>query len=539
MKKYIVSLLTVLTLVSCNDFIDHEKRGVQNLDKYFTTPEECEYWLNDLYVRATFVTDWWQLVAPRMANEAATDDAWMGNTDQNPEDLFPAAHYLITPSRMGNVPNAYTVRYESIGRCNQALQRIPEITISDDQKDKYMGEAMFLRAYNYLELVSNFGGVPLCLEELSTSQLNLTNATKEEIYKAIEDDLLAACKLLKADVSKIDSERGRANKWAAQALLARTYLFQGKWEQAYTYADSVIATGPYVLEDEFINIWNVNTKNSKEFIFETCVSDQSDKNLGNQMCTFAGARGESVSDFPSKDKEDVSDGWGWGVPTSDLENCYLSENDEIRRKATITSWGEPVYGDEENNPTYKFDLKQNKSGRAIRKFYIPIATRRLLVKKRENAPLNNPVIRLAEMYLTRAEAAYHTNKPGQAIDDVDFVRARVGLSPKKGTVSGSNLLRAIWKERRMELAFEGLRLYDIRRQIDPDTNKPVIASILGPNGSFVKYNTQTSTDKYELTNKGELQDKGANFDLNKHLVWPIPQAEIDRTGGMVKQNPGY
>ncbi len=215
-----------------------------------------------------------------------------------------------------------------------------------------------------------------------------------------------------------------------------------------------------------------------------------------------------------------------------------NEGDDIRRKSTITISGEPAYGDETLNPTHVFDLDQNKSGRIIRKYYIPIATRRALTDKRMNAPLNTPILRLAEMYLTRAEAAYYQNNYSQAMDDVDFVRARVKLAAKKGTVSGKAILRAIWKERRMELAFEGLRLFDIRRQIDPDTNQPVIASLMGSNGTFVKYNTVSSTDKYETTNKKELQDKGVNFDVNKHLLWPIPQSEMDKNTKLV-QNSGY
>ena len=127
----------------------------------------------------------------------------------------------------------------------------------------------------------------------------------------------------------------------------------------------------------------------------------------------------------------------------------------------------------------------------------------------------------------------------EAMDDVDIIRARVKLSPKKGTVTGNEILYAIWKERRMELAFEGLRLFDIRRQIDPVTNKPVIAGLFGPNGSFVRYNMYESTDQYETSNLKELQNKGINFDINKHLVWPIPQSEIDRSFGTVTQNPNY
>jgi hypothetical protein len=119
-----------------------------------------------------------------------------------------------------------------------------------------------------------------------------------------------------------------------------------------------------------------------------------------------------------------------------------------------------------------------------------------------------------------------------------MVRDRVFLAPKTN-LSGNDLLYAIWKERRMELAFEGIRLYDIRREIDPATNRSVIESLFGPDGSFVKYNTQTSTDEFELTNTLERQDKGTMFEAGKHLLWPVPQAEIDRSMGVVQQNPGY
>lgn len=542
MKKYIIILSLIIAWTSCSDFIEHDERGTQNVDIYFETEEECENWINDLYRRAALHYDWWQLIAARITNEAATDDAWMGNTGQSQEDHFPGAHYVITPSRMGRINTVYTKRYESILECNQAIHGIPKSeNISQDSKDRYIAEALFLRAFNYYELVNNFGGVPLVLDVLSTSQLNKEKASKEDVYTAIEDDLIEAIRLFKTPptISELNSKRGKANIWTCKALMARVSLFQGKNQQAHDYADDIIVNGPYALESKFIDIWNVNNHQSKEVIFETETSDNSNYNLGNQMPTYSGARGEVQDAFPSQDKGDVWDGWGWGVPTSDLENCYLSENDTERLKCTIIKWGESVYGDEVNNPIYKFDLGQNKSGRIIRKYYIPIETRRTLVKKRENAPLNLPIIRLAEIYLTRAEALYHLNQGVKAMDDVDFVRARVNLSPKKGTVSGTNILKAIWKERRMELAFEGLRLYDIRRQIDPDTNQPMIASLLGSNGSFVKYNTLTSTDPYETTNKGELQDKGANFDLSKHLVWPIPQAEVDRSGGLVKQNPNY
>lgn len=539
MKKIILSIAVLYFISSScsNDFIEHDERGVQTLDNYFSNTEECQTFVNDLYKRAFLHYDWYQLIAPRLANETATDDAWMGNTQQNASDFIPAAQYLITSNRMGHLSGFYQTRYENIGSCNIAIEGIQKSPIANELKNQYLGESLFFRAYNYYDLVNNFGGVPLVLKPLSTNDLNLQKSTKEEVYASIEADLLKATDLLKTSYSGTD--KGRVTKWACYAMLARVSLFQEKWQEAENYANKVITEGGFSLEPNFINIWNVNNTNGTESILEAQTSSDNSKYLGNQLSTFAGARGELKDNFPSNDSKDVMDGWGWCTPTSDLENCYKSENDIIRRRSTITINGEAAYGDEVNNPTHIWNPSLSKSNRLIRKFYIPVATRRTLISTRFNAPLNVPILRLAEMYLTLAEAQFHLGKTGPALSNIDIVRARVGLSPKSGKVFGAEILRAIWKERRMELAFEGLRLFDIRRQIDPTTNKPVIASIMGPSGSFVFYNTVTSTDSYERSNLLELQDKGVNFDINKNLVWPIPQFEIDRSQGVVKQNPNY
>ena len=539
MKKIFLTIIALCAIVSScsDDFIEHDERGTQTLDNYFSSAEECQTFVNDLYKRAFLHYDWYQLIPGRLANETATDDAWMGNTGQNASDFIPAAQYVIAPNRMGYLSDLFKTRYENIGSCNVALEGIEKSTINENLKNQFLGEALFLRAYNYYDLVNNFGGVPLVLNPLGTSELNLERSSKEEVYASIEADLLKAADLLEPSYSGAD--KGRVTKWASYALLARVSLFQEKWENAKEYSNKVITEGGFALENNFLNIWDVNNHNGVESILEAQTNSDPSKQLGNIFSTFTGARGESKDNFPSKSASDVMDGWGWCVPTSDLENCYLSENDDIRRRSTITKSGDAAYGDEVDNPTHIWDIKQSKSGRIIRKYYIPIAKRRTLVSTFGNAPLNLPVIRLAEMYLTRSEACFHLNQPGLAMDDVDYIRNRVNLTPKKGLVSGNNILRAIWKERRMELAFEGLRLFDIRREIDPDTNKPVIASLMGPSGSFVLYNTTLSTDENELSNLKELQDKGVNFDINRNLVWPIPQSEIDRSGNVLKQNPNY
>jgi hypothetical protein len=149
-------------------------------------------------------------------------------------------------------------------------------------------------------------------------------------------------------------------------------------------------------------------------------------------------------------------------------------------------------------------------------------------------------MRLGETYMTRAEAAYMLTNEGQALIDINTLRDRVELDPITG-LSGPALLRQIWKERRLELAFEGLRYYDMRREIEPDgpnAGLPVITSIMGPNGTFVQYN-KTSTDPFETGNLTEPQDKGSNFQWPKNQYVPIPQREIDNSDGYIKQSPGW
>ncbi len=518
--------------VSCDDFIEKEERGTQTLDNYFQTAQECEKYTNELTQRLLLSKDWYTLLAPRITNEMATDDAWMGNTGQDNSAHRPCSQYIVTPDNMGDMNSIYTAHYYTIQSANIGLEKMANSPITDAQKNQYMGESLFVRAYCYYELVNLFGAVPLYTKSLGTSDLKLERSPAAEVYAQIEADLKeSAAKLEGITVNR----NGRINKWAAYALLARVSLFQEKWADAKLYSNKVITEGPYSLEENFLDIWNVNNHNGKESILEAQSSSIQNEALGSMLPTLSGARGEDKKNFPSNDAKDVIDGWGWCMPTSDLENAYLSENDEIRRRSTITKWGEAAYGDEVLNPTHKFSLNDNKSGRICRKYYIPVATRRTLDKKDGHLPLNIPLIRLAEMYLTRAEANYHTG--GDALADINIIRDRVDLEPKTG-ISGPTLLKQIYKERRLELAFEGLRLFDIRREKDPTTGKRVIETLMGPNGTFVKYNL-SSTDPYETTNTKEPQDKGINFDPAKHLLWPIPQIERDLSNGVISQNPNY
>ena len=163
---------------------------------------------------------------------------------------------------------------------------------------------------------------------------------------------------------------------------------------------------------------------------------------------------------------------------------------------------------------YIIDPAQHKSARIVRKYFVPIE-KRPEVYNTDKIPLDHRILRYADVLLMYAEAC---NELG---DDATALRKDIRL------------------ERRLELAWEQNRLYDIRRWTD-DNGKKVISNLLGTNGTFVKYNTDAATrDLYEWENQGEASNKGAGFDENRDMVFPIPLYEITMSNGSIVQNPGW
>jgi len=537
MKRIIIySILALITLpfFSCSkDFISSTLYGKQDLDNYFNTGAECSSFVDGLYQGFAHWEDWWQNYL-RLNNEMATDDAWMGNLAQDASGNYPFAFYTISAGNdPGALYNFYYFKYQNINTANIAIAHIPAAPISDNDKKILIGQAKFFRAFSFWELIQNFGDVVMFLEPVGTNDLsNVSRTNKDIVYQQIVKDLKEAAVALPSQWTGKDV--GRVTSGACKALLARTYLFMKDYTNAYAYADTVIRSAKYSLEPDFVNVWSCSNHNGVESIFEIQTNPEQSYSVGNRFSVVVNARGEI---WPTDQAANTMDGWGWCVPTSNLENAFKAEADSIRLKSTIIRNNMPVYGDSIDNPHYSFKADNNKSCRTWRKLYVPIAVRKSLINKDGHVPLDLILIRLSEMYLTRAEAAYFNNNPSQALADIKTVRERVKLAEKKG-LSGNSLLYAIWNERRLELAGEGMRLYDLRREIDPVQNKKMIDVVMGPSGTFVKYNA-TGVDYWEKIHTKEPSNKGAAFTEGKNELWPIPQSEIDRSGGKLSQNPGY
>lgn len=563
--KQLLAILTLfgsLTFTSCEDFLTEEVRGQQNLDTYFTTADECEAYITGCYQDIT-CGGWWNINTVWLLSEMCSDDAWMGNTTQSQSDYISLAHYQGNGASNGPISNFWQYRYKGILRCNVAIDRISNAELEDKElQARLVAEARFLRGYFYFELARNFGGVPLITEFKMPEEIQgITRASLENTYKFIEEDLIAAAEVLPKRSEYADADMGRATSGAALGLLGKVYLYQEKWTEARDVLQKLIPESGYTGEDaqtteydllpNFGDVWDKDFDNSVESLFEVQYEYHATLAVGGSLSTVTGARSCGAA---------LGDGWAWCQPTANLEAAY-SEDDERREWTIIKTGCTEIKGETEENFTKilndnkeisvyddcveKYNLPANslvidpsghKSGRIIRKYYLPLNDRPE-VYNTDKSPLNHRILRYADVLLMYAEACNELSDDTHAQAALNRVRNRAGLSPV--SVTGNELRHAIRNERRLELAFEQNRLYDIRRWKD-DNGKPVIANLMGENGTFVKWNTDPATrDAMEWDNQGEASDKGKSFREDRDLLFPIPLYEVTMSNGSIEQNPNW
>lgn len=519
---FLIGCLVLLVIIGgCKkSLLDVSTNGSVQSDQYYTNLDQCNTSTQVAY-RSIDYDSWWQIFNWRyLSGEAASDNGWIGNTYQNTHATYDAVAQYVLDAGNDRCEDQWVMLYKSIGIFNSTIEGIQGAPIDTMSKTKFIAELKFLRSWCYFDLVRNYGGVPLVLK-IYPPTTHLPRNTVNEVYDQVIKDLKECAAVLPRKSEYSAADKFRASSGAALALLAKVYLYKEDWANAETTAQQVITSGDYSLETSFGTLWDYNYKNGQESIFE--VQCGSSKNP--PLPSSAQYMINSVSDG----------GWGYYGVTSDLENAYIAAGDSIRMVWTINRQGKPVAGDPDNNSFNGggYPANQSKSGRFSRKWYVPKAQR----------PANglysrdDIILRFADVLLIHAEACAMQNKTGDALTSLKKVRDRVSLTTDM-SLTGWDLINAVRTERRLEMAFEGDRLYDIRRWKD-QAGKPVISGIFGPNGSFVKYNTETSTDFYETNNTLEPQNKGIHFDPAIHLLWPIPNLEIVSSEGVIKQNPGY
>lgn len=552
MKKilYLIAIFASFTFTGCSDFLDEEVRGQENLDTYFQTEAEAESFLTGCYSALTY-GGWWQINKLWLLSEMSSDDCWMGNTAQDQGDYISIAHYQGNGQSNEAVANFWQYRYKGILRCNIAIERTPLANFQNKEKQsRLVAEAQFLRAFYYFELVKNFGGVPLITGFVMPEEVEgITRSEASEVYKFIEDDLIAAAAVLPKRSEYGETDQGHATRGAALGMLGKVYLYQDKWQDARDALQKVITEGEYNLLANFGDVWSIDHNNSSESLFEVQYMYSDAYALGGSLSVITGMRNSG----------DPADGWAWCQPTSDLENAFIKAGDNERLQWTIIKTGCTEIAGEDNFDVFSenskkmgsydtyiqrygwdencciIDPEKHKSARINRKYFVPYAKRPSNFNT-DKVPLNHRILRYADVLLMYAEACNELNDDANARTYLNQVRNRVHLA--NVTASGNELRKAIREERRLELALENNRLYDIRRWND-DNGKKMICNLMGPNGSFVQYNTGANADIYEAENQGEPSNKGITFNETRDLLFPIPLYEITMSGGSITQNPGW
>jgi hypothetical protein len=501
----------------CKKFLDTERQGEYGAENY---PYPAGSGAYDQFVFGAYN----ELRAYNLHSQFfitasfRSDDADKGSsTTDGGANALQFDNFPVLPSNSW-VNNFWLGHYSLINACNFAIKQIrtnTSINASDDIKNQSLAEVRFMRAYAYFNLVRYFGRVPKIdtVFENIAAQNNVPQSTPAQLYPFIEEDLtFAAANLpLRWDPVKFP---GRLTSGAANGLLAKVYLTQQKWAAAMASASAVINSGVYNLSTNYKDIFGEDGENSPESIFEVQATSsvQVTTGFGVQFAPIQGVRGQG----------DWNLGWGWNTPSTNLESAY--EPNDPRRARTFLylsyrgvggapdTLNQSVYGEVmpfwSGNPT-----SGSLPNRAYNHKVHTNPARRRAYNSNGGWWMNIRLLRYADVVLMYAEAANELGMTPDALQKLEWVRERArrgapaGTLPMITTTNQATLRDIIRHERRIELAMEHDRFFDIVRW--------------GISGQV-------------------MQAAGkANFNANRDNLLPIPQSQIDISAGVLTQNPGY
>lgn len=385
-------------------------------------------------------------------------------------------------------------------RANLALKVLPDTEMDPDLKKRLIAECKFLRAHYYFILVRFFGDVPLRTEPLyAGDNLTIARTPKEKVYDLIIKDTKDAILDLPYKAEYGEKDLGRACKEAAECQLAKVYLTLGNnYQEVVNLCQDIENQGYDLSKMDYADNWyNEKTKkllkNGPESLFE--IQYTGDPAAGDFWDNACQSQWRSVFMAPRDAGMVGGGGYGWQHVCEHFVNAY--EKGDKRKDVTIFYEGCPDFDDIEYEPT------RSTTGYNVRKWCVPTS----INNKFDNCPANTVVYRFADVLLMKAEALNELQQTKQAQVPLNIVRARAGLDPVT-TEDYTEMKNRIIHERRMELAFEGHRWFDMIR-IDGG---------------------QYAVDFLKGVGK-------KNVNLNR-LLLPVPQVEIDANGD-ITQNPGY
>jgi len=497
------NLLTLAILLLINtacqkDFLERSPIIGTTQDNYYRTADDAIAAVNGAYAALQFELTpaghfrWFW-------GDIMSDDATKGGSGDNDVNELLRLETFQGPVNTSLLESEWAACYEGIYRANVVLKHIPDMAIDATLKNRILGEARFIRAWFYYNLVTMFGGVPLADRVLPPSEYNMPRASADAVWNLINQDLAFAITALPTKSQYPAADIGRATKGAAQALLAKAYLWQNKFAEALSLTNAIINSGEYQLEPIYSRIFTQAGENGPESVFEIQYMNASGGNWGRNNAnegTFTNVFQRARGQF---------EGFGFNIPTREFVDEFFAEGfEDPRLRATVFREGDAM-GDR--------GIFTKEATGFPHDFY----PKKYFNNKSEEAPFGDPnpnggsndrVIRYADVLLMQAEAAWHTGDMLTAQQALNSVRARArgnqtNILPNISS-TGNDLLNAIYRERRIELGLEGHRFFDLVR-----------------------------------TNRAPAAMGRLGYNENVHRLFPIPASQIQATGGAITQNPGY
>ena len=497
LNKILILTLSAMTFVGCDDFLDKSALGQLTNEEFFVTEDDAVAAVvgaTSIYKDYRYTRSIWSF------GDITSDDATASGSDN---DVSAARRWenLAFHADYGRIGDRWNACFRAINRAMQAIEGIEkmEAGIFKNYKQNYLiGEAYFTKAYFYFEAVRTWGDLPLITATPVLADKNKRRSPKEEVYDLIESDLTYATQNFPRKKALDSKDLGRATSDAAWALLAKVYLYQGKYAEAKkAIEDNLLPLVPaeYDLMENYEDIFSMLHEHNKESIFEINFRHKSDdKGLtttGNYSAYAQGPRPFA--------------GYGGNQPLQLLADAF--ESGDERKDATLLT-----IQDLENWETAAdfSSLEFNRTGYYNQKVYIK-PSERIGTESIFTMPNNLRIIRLSEVYLIYAEAVCKLGTDDAlAREYLNKVRRRAGLLDNT-TATGEALFDAIINENRYEFAMEGHRYFDLVR-----TGKAE-AVLSSPAFKAVKPN--------------------AVFRPGYSELFPIPQSEIDNSQGYITQNP--
>lgn len=453
MKKIFYNSSTILIALLClqacnpNDFLDTHSPSITDAT-YFVSDSAALYFLPGVYDPSGWM-EYSQYLEWAIGDVVSDDAVKGGGGDNDQPQMFDLEHFQAndqTPTLAISWKNLYV----GINRANKLIEGVTgNSKISAPVQKRLIAESKFLRAYYNFCLIKVFGSIPIVDHILLPSEYYKPRNTIEECWTSIENDLKDAMAGLPLKSEMPPYELGRATWGAAASLLTKAYIYEEKWSDADALATEIIGSGEYHLQPNYGDLFLLSTDNGMESVFDIQKKAFETTLWGDQ------AEASTLEIYQRTRWDNL--GWGFDQPTQDLYDEF--ETGDIRRGWTIISDGDTLWkGTPDEEIVYtRQDPVHNPygvTGYSKRKGTIPASQRGT---RDDQSPLNIRVIRYAEVFLWQAEARAHTGGDWQS--PIDSVRNRVGLGPSPY----SDVLKAVYHERRVELGLESQRYWDLVR----------------------------------------------------------------------------